>query len=187
MSSASWSAPALAFVAASAIAAVVFSGPLSDRLFDHGEEHATDGALPVSAVAGFTKVGFVSDYLVVVNVLPGEEMYTIEEVAAEQPSIGEMTIKGRGTDVAVDSRHVEAHIYSRETGLPVTVPVPVISVTDGNAENSTTIDSVLMQDVNVGNSDIHFGDNVVIEGQTDLRIEVSLGQGQKVTLDGRLD
>ncbi len=187
MSSAGWSSPALAFVAASAVAAVVFSGPLSDKIFGHGQDHQTDEALPVSAVAGFTKVGFVNDYLVVVNVLPGEEMYTVEEVAAEQPSIGEMTITGEGTDVARDSRHVEAHIYSRKTGLPVTDPVPAIRVTHGNADNTTTIDSVLMQDVNIGEGDIHFGDNVVLKGQTDLRIEVSLGQGQKVTVDGRLD
>ncbi|MFV1989864.1 MAG: hypothetical protein ACC652_03890 [Acidimicrobiales bacterium] len=83
------------------LAAVILSGPLGDFLFGHADIGTTEEPLLVSAVAGFTKVGFVDEYLVVVNVLPGEKMYSVEEVVAEQPAVGEMTLKSEGIEVSL--------------------------------------------------------------------------------------
>ncbi|MFV1990335.1 MAG: hypothetical protein ACC652_06305 [Acidimicrobiales bacterium] len=178
---------ALGAVAVSAVAAVVLSGPLSSRLYGHGPRHSVAEPTPVSEVAGFTKIGFIADYLVVVNVLPGEEMFSPEEVARDQPTLGEMAIGGEGSGVVEDSRHVEAHVYDRATGLAVTDVVPVLEVVDRGAQKKTVLNSVLMQDVNIGSTDLHFGDNLVIGGGTDLRIRVTLGPNQEILVDGYLD
>ncbi|MFV2039506.1 MAG: hypothetical protein ACC660_04630 [Acidimicrobiales bacterium] len=176
----------LAGLAVAALAAVVFSGPLSHRLHGHIGSHARVNATPVSDVAGFTKVGFTSDYMVIVNVLAGEEMFSLEEVARDHPTVGEVEIDGEGSEVEFGSRHVEAHIYDRDTGLALTEPVPIIEVLDGGTGEVTIIQSVLMQDVIVGDTDIHFGDNIVIADNTDLKITVRLGADEEVTVDGRL-
>ncbi len=176
----------LGLLAAAAIAVVAFGGPIAHRLHGHSDGHEALGPVAVSQVAGFTKVGFTTDYMVIVNVLPGEEMFSAEEVARDHPTVGELEIDGEGSEVALDARHVEAHVYDRDTGLAITDPVPVIEVFDGRTGEVNVIRSVLMQDVVVGETDIHFGDNIVIGGDSSLKITVRLGPGEEVVVDGHL-
>lgn len=140
----------------------------------------------VESVAGFTRMASTGKYLVVVNVLPGEEMYTATEVAQRRPAKGEMTYGAKGRPTGPQVRHVEAHIYDRLTGLPLLEPRPVITVTDKQTGNRVTVPSKLMADVNIGKNDIHFGDNVLLPGNRDITVQVTLND-LEVSVDGHLD
>lgn len=169
----------LAAAAAVALAAGVTDG------HDHGD-HDSAADTDVAAVAGFTKVAFTDRWLVVVNVLPAEPMYTPDEVAHEHPTWGEMTLEGEGGPTGPGVRHVEAHLYDRATGLPVDDPVPELEVLVHATGERVPIPAVLMQDVNIGAADVHFGDNVALPGDTDLTITVTIAD-EEMSLDGHLD
>lgn len=139
----------------------------------------------VAAVAGWTRIATTERYVVVANVLPGERMFTKAEYAAEHPTVGELVINGTGRPVGDDVRHVEAHIYDRKTGLPLTDVTPTLVVLDRGSGKRTVVPPTLMQDVNIGALDIHFGNNVVVPGNTDLRLTVTIGD-EEVTFDGHL-
>lgn len=154
-------------------------------------EHSADGAAAlddqaVVAAAGWTRIATTEDYIVVANVLPGERMFTSAEAKAEHPTEGELIIDGPGHPLGPDVRHVEAHIYDRTTGLPLTSVRPVIVVLNRTSGELTEVRSTLMQDVNIGAADIHFGNNVPVSGDSDLSLTVTIGD-QEVTLDGHLD
>ncbi|RMH81734.1 MAG: hypothetical protein D6683_03580 [Actinomyces sp.] len=153
-----------------------------------GHDHTHTAALDedVAAVAGFTKVAFTDRWLVVVNVLPAEPMYSPDEVAHDHPTWGEMAIEGEGSPTGPGVRHVEAHVYDRTTGLPVDRPVPALEVLVHATGERLPIPAVLMQDVNIGEADLHFGDNVALPGDTDLTVTVTIAD-EEVSLDGHLD
>ena len=171
--------------------------PRSGRAEDGGCSATRDGVvaaasahehqeqLVVADVAGFTKIGFSEDYLVVVNVLPGEPMYSRREYHEHRPTFGELILGGTATPLETNSRHVEAHVYDRSTGRPIVSPVPIIELTDNTSGQVHTIGSVLMHDVIVGENDIHFGDNAVLSNDTDLTVKVTIGE-QEVVVDGYL-
>jgi hypothetical protein len=149
-----------------------------------GEDLATNGQDVVS-VAGWTRLATTTKYMVVVNVLPGEQMFTDKEADAEHPTVGELIINGPGQPVGTNVRHVEAHIYDRATGLPVTGVMPIIVLLNRTTGARTVVPPTLMQDVNIGSSDIHFGNNVVVSGDSDLSLTVTIGD-EEVTFDGHL-
>lgn len=140
----------------------------------------------VESVAGFTRMASTGKYLVVVSVLPGEDIYTAAEVSDRRPAKGVLTYGAKGLGVGPQVRHVEAHIYDRLTGLPLVEPRPVITVTDKKSGNRITVPSKLMSDINVGKTDVHFGDNIVLPGDRDISVEVTLND-LEVTIDGHLD
>jgi hypothetical protein len=140
----------------------------------------------VAAAAGWTRIAVTESYLIVANVLPGEEMFTAAEAAAQHPTEGELIISGSGRALGVNSRHVEAHVYDRATGVPLANLKPTIEVLNRTTGEKIEVESTLMQDVNIGALDIHYGNNVVVAGDSDLRLTVTVGD-EEVTLDGRLD
>lgn len=155
--------------------------------WDSPEDHLRTSTLSASDVAGFTKIGFTADHVVVINVLPGEEMYSQAQVDDHHPIAGELALEGVGTDLTSDSRHVEAHIYDRSTGLPITSTIPMIEVTNRSTGQVYIVNPVRMQDVVVGAPDVHFGDNIAIPGASDLTVRVGLGGGEEVVVDGHLN
>ena len=143
-------------------------------------------AQDVASVAGWTRIATTQSYLVVANVLPGEEMYTKAEVASEHPIEGELCIIGLGAPVGPLIRHVEAHIYDRLTGLPLTGVTPQITLVDRGTGRPTNVPPTLMQDLGIGALDIHFGNNIAIPSNSDLRLTVTIGN-EEATFDGHLD
>jgi hypothetical protein len=140
---------------------------------------------PSSDFAGFTKVATSEHYIVVVNVLPAEHMFTQAESARAHPTVGELVVDGHPTPRPPSSRHTEAHIYSKATGLPLTSPRPTITIVDHTSGRVRPVDATLMQDVIIGTPDLHFGSNLVIPSGHDFTITVQIG-GEEVTVDGTL-
>jgi len=139
----------------------------------------------VVAAAGWTRVATTDRYLVVINVLPGEQMFTAAEAAAQHPIEGELILAGVGNRVGLNVRHVEAHVYDRVSGMALLDVSPVIVVVNRTTGVRIEVPATLMEDVNIGASDVHYGNNVVIPGGSDLSLTVLIGQ-QEVTVDGRL-
>lgn len=140
----------------------------------------------VVAAAGWTRAIATEHYLVVVNVLPGEAMFTHAEHEQHHPTEGELILSGSGEALGPESRHVEAHIYDRATGLAVTTEVPTITLLNRTTGERIEVEPTLMQDVNIGALDRHFGNNVPVRSNSDLEITVSVA-GEEVTVDGHLD
>ena len=147
-----------------------------------GESTAAD----VWTVAGWTRIATTTSYVVVANVLPGEEMFTSQQAEAEHPVEGELILTGSGDPIGVEVRHVEAHIYDRETGLPSTTSKPTITLLNRTTGERIEVRATLMQDVNIGGPDVHYGTNVFVPGDSDLTLTITIGD-EEVTLDGHLD
>lgn len=113
-------------------------------------------------------------------------MFTSAAARAEHPTEGELILDGDGNPVGVDVRHVEAHVYDRGTGLPLTSVAPVLVLRNRTSGELTEIAATLMQDVNIGAPDVHFGNNVLVPGNSDLSLTIRIGD-EEVTLDGHLD
>ena len=166
-------APVLALVAMSAYGAAGLRASSAD------EASAED-------YAGFTRVATTEHYTVVINVLPAEEMFTREEFEKLHPTVGELVVDGRPTPRPPSSRHTEAHIYARSTGLAQSDVRPVLTLIDHTTGRVMPIDATLMQDVLIGPADLHFGSNVVIRSGHEFSIIVSIGS-EEVSVDGLLD
>jgi hypothetical protein len=139
----------------------------------------------IASVAGWTRIATSKTFLVIANVLPAEEMYTPEEFESEHPTEGEIALHGGGAPTGPEIRHVEAHVYDRLTGTTVEDADVVIVVVNQTSGERTEVDAVVMQDVNIGPADLHFGNNVRVPGATDLRLEIVV-DGEEVTFDGFL-
>jgi hypothetical protein len=140
----------------------------------------------VASAAGWTRIATTSRYVVVANVLPGEEMFAAAEIEARHPTEGECIIRGTGRAVGPDVRHVEAHVYDRTTGLPLDDVTLTITLLNRSTGERMVVEPTLMQDINIGGADIHYGNNVVVRGDSDLSLQVTIS-GEEVTLDGHLD
>ncbi len=142
--------------------------------------------LEVADVAGWTRQATTEHYLLIIGVGPGEQMYTAEEIADQHPISGEAIITGTGVPVGDDIRHVEVHVYGLATGDLLETEEPVITVVNRSTGEASKVDPVLMEGIEIGKLDRHFGNNTHIPGNSDLSIEV-LVNGERVTVDGHLD
>jgi hypothetical protein len=140
----------------------------------------------VAEVAGFTKLATTAHYIVVVNVLPAERMFTAAEIVSDHPLEGELVLSGPAGPVVASGRHVEAHIYDRSTGLPTTSVVPSIELSDLMTGAVIDVAPTLMQDLVIGAVDVHFGNNIVLGGDRDIRLRVDVA-GEEVVISGHLD
>ncbi len=134
---------------------------------------------------GLTRVGTTEHYLVVLNVVPPEEMYLPAQAAQQHPTGGELILHGEMAPITAQSRHAEAHIYSKETGKPVTDVVPEIEIADQTDGTTQKPEATLMQDVLIGARDIHFGNNAVIKAGHEFSVAVTIGS-EAVSFSGRL-
>jgi hypothetical protein len=140
----------------------------------------------VAGAAGWTRTVTTRHYLMVVNVLPGEAMFSHAEHMATHATEGELIIDGDGMPLGQNVRHVEAHIYDIRTGLAVTDAVPSIVLTNRSTGEVTLVPPTLMQDVNIGELDRHYGNNVHVSANSDISVKVSV-HGEEVSVDGHLD
>ena len=140
----------------------------------------------VVSAAGWTRIATTKDYLLVVNVLPGEHMFTTSELDELHPIAGECIIRGIGNQLGPNVRHVEAHVYDRTTGLPTTTVTPSIQLSDLDSGAVINVEPTMMQDVVIGAVDVHFGNNVVLPGNRDVRVAVAIGN-ESVVISGHLD
>lgn len=134
---------------------------------------------------GLTRVDTTEHYLVVLNIVPPEEMYLPEQAAQHHPTGGEFILHGAMAPIVAQSRHAEAHVYSKETGKPVTDVVPEIEVADQTDGTTQKPEATLMQDVLIGARDIHFGNNVVIKAGHEFSVTVTIAH-EEVSFSGRL-
>lgn len=180
--------PVLAVIGVAAAAIVGSSIVLSVRAVNAKTEVAAEDldADVVTMNAGWTRAILSESYLVVVNVLPAEPMFDAAEHAKTHATEGELIIEGGGRPTGTHMRHVEAHIYDRDTGKVVTDVVPRIVVTNRTTGEVLEVEPTLMQDVNIGVPDQHFGNNVMIMPNSDLTLRVTLGS-EEVSVDGHLD
>ncbi|MGZ4699715.1 MAG: hypothetical protein ACXVH5_06115 [Ilumatobacteraceae bacterium] len=157
-----------------------------DLVNDDGTVTKSDAG-DVSAVAGWTRIALTTHYLLVVNVLPSERMFSDAEMRSLSPTEGEQILdKGVGDPIGLGIRHVEAHIYNRATGLPISSIKPSIRVFNRTTGDHVDVPATLMQDVVIGSSDIHYGNNVPVSGNSDISLAITVGD-EEVTVDGHLD
>lgn len=156
------------------------------NLASSASARTTPHSLKVADVAGWTRHATTEHYLLIISVGPSEQMYTAEEIAAQHPISGEAIITGTGVPVGEDIRHVEVHIYGLATGELLETEEPTITVVNRSTGEASKVDPVLMEDIEIGKLDRHFGNNTHIPGNSDLSLEVSVN-GEKVTVDGHLD
>ena len=141
----------------------------------------------VGAVAGWTRIALTTHYLLVVNVLPSETMFTDMQMQSMSPTVGEQILdKGVGDPTGLGIRHVEAHVYDRTTGLPLSNIKPSIRVFNRTTGERVDVSPTLMQDVVVGSPDIHYGNNIPVRGNSDISLAITVGS-EEVTVDGHLD
>lgn len=180
--------PVLAVIGFAAAAVVGTSIVLSVRAVNAKTEVAAEDMNPdvVTMNAGWTRAVLSESYLVVINVLPAEPMFDEAEHVKTHATEGELIIEGGGEPTGLHMRHVEAHVYDRETGAVVTDVVPRIVVTNRTTGEVVDVEPTLMQDVNIGVPDQHFGNNVMITPDSDLTLRVTLGS-EEVSVDGHLD
>jgi hypothetical protein len=112
-------------------------------------------------------------------------MFNNDEMLTEHPTDGELIIDGAMAPILPDSRHAEAHIYSLETGEQLTSIRPTNMVNDRTTGVVRSLDVTLMQDVNIGARDLHFGNNIEIPLGHDFLITVRI-RDEEVTFSGRL-
>ncbi len=134
---------------------------------------------------GLTKVATSSHYIVVLNIVPPEEMFLPDEAATRHPTEGELILRGNMAPIGPDSRHAEAHVYDKATGRARSDVTPIITLVDQTSGRTQTLEATLMQDVALGPRDIHFGNNVGIPAGHEFTIAIDLG-GETITFSGTL-
>ena len=135
---------------------------------------------------GVNKVVSTPTYLLVFNIVGPEQMYTSEQLKLSKPNSGEWSIKGNMTPIKADSRHFEVHVYDKATGKTfsdVKTKISFTDVTDGRTP--TDVEATLMQDLVVGEKDLHYGNNVEIIATHDFRVDVVIN-GETGSMTGRL-
>lgn len=135
--------------------------------------------------AGVTLVGSSASYIVLFNVVDPEQMYTPTQAARRHPSEGELLLGGTMAPIVRGSRHTEFHLYDKTTGRTLAEPAPHISLVDETSGTSTLLEPALMQDVVIGPSDLHFGNNTVIPLGHRFRAVVELA-GERIVFGGTL-
>jgi hypothetical protein len=146
------------------------------------QARADDG---LGNAVGLTKVATSAHYIVVLNIVAPEEMFTPEQTEARHPTEGELIIRGHMAPIRPDSRHTEAHVYAKDSGRAVTDVTPVITVVDETSGQTQTPEPTLMQDIAIGPRDVHFGNNVDIPLGHEITVRVDLG-AESVSFSGHL-
>ena len=114
-------------------------------------------------------------------------MFTDMQMKSMSPTVGEAILDhGVGDPVGIGVRHVEAHVYDRSTGLPLSNIKPAIRVFNRTTGDHVDVPPTLMQDVVIGSPDIHYGNNVPVSGNSDISLAITVGS-EEVTVDGHLD
>ena len=96
---------------------------------------------------------------------PNEKMFSPAEAAAQHPTSGEvmaggdLSMMGMSMDMG-DTRHLEVHVYSLDSGKVVTDASVAITVTGANPKKPETVPVAKMYGIKEGPPDTHYGNNV---------------------------
>jgi hypothetical protein len=141
---------------------------------------ATSGADLTSGTGAHPEHGLVlstttDHYMIVLDILAPEDMFTPADVAAQHPGAGELVVHGIATPtVGVNLRHMEVHVYDRMTGAVVMGQTPTLTLTDHTAGLTSSIDATEMRDIIIGPIDDHYGSNSAVAVGSDFTIHVVL-------------
>jgi hypothetical protein len=114
-------------------------------------------------------------YVMSLNVGPEETMYTQQQAAASHPTDGEVMISGTMsmTDSTGTVRHLEVHICQHD-GTVVQHADPTITVQDAAGGQPVDVSPAVMEGVNEGLKDLHYGNNVNIVPGHEYDVTVGL-------------
>ena len=115
-------------------------------------------------------------YLIVLDVLAPEHMYTQADVARERPGAGELVVNGKATPTTgVNLRHMEVHVYDRVSGAVVMGEHPKLTLSDYTDDTTYNIDATEMRDIVIGEIDDHYGSNssVAVGHEFSLHFELN--------------
>lgn len=116
-----------------------------------------------------TQKSQTAHYRLVLQIGPEEKMYSKAEAAKLHPTSGEvmasgtmggMSMGGDQAGMAMDTRHLEVHVFSRTTGHVITDAKCSITVTSTAAQKSMAMPVAAMYGVVEGPADWHYGNNV---------------------------
>ncbi len=127
-------------------------------------------------------------YLIVMDILAPERMYTHDEMASLRPADGEVVVRGHPgvIDTATtDTRHVEVHVYGIDDGKPVVDAHPVMTMTDHTGGHTYDVDATLMHDIVIGEPDSHYGTNTRLPAGHAFTLHVQVGD-ESTDFDGVL-
>ena len=90
-----------------------------------------------------------------------------------------------GSRCSLPQKH-KNNIQSKANSLSPANLKPHIVLLNRTTGQHIEVESTLMQDVNIGALDVHYGNNVIVIGDSDLRLTVTIGDEEAI-LDGHLD
>jgi hypothetical protein len=144
----------------------------------------TAQAAPAASSCSSGTVVKTASYVFALSIGPVETMYTPAQVRAQHPRSGEVMLKGQLTAgmagmtmPTTGQKHLEVHICTRG-GAVVKGASPHIVVSDPvSKQMAVAVPVAVMEGVNEGASDLHYGNNVTLTAGHRITV--------KVTLDGQ--
>ena len=137
-------------------------------------------------------------YTILLQVVSPQSMYTPEQVKQENPTEGEVMFAGTmvmppgmgSMSMSTSSypagwRHIEVHIYDRSTNSVIANASPVMTVSDDQSGQATTVPIVTMQSVVEGASDLHYGNNAYLPSGHSYTLTVTVA-GETATFHFKL-
>jgi hypothetical protein len=109
-------------------------------------------------------------------------MFSPGQVPSNVPPNAEVMLNGSMTGVSgPDAQHLEVHICNRRTGEVVAAADPTITLTDTTAGTTVPVGVATMEGVGAGQSDLHYGNNVLAPVGHSLVANVTV-HGESATL-----
>jgi hypothetical protein len=153
--------------------------------------------------SGITASTTTQSYVVRLDIGPLETMFTPAQAASQHPTDGEIMISGTmspvggsdgmgdmpgmsgsdtsGTATNTSAHHLEAHICSKTSGTPIQGANPTITVTPAATPSTPqNVPIAVMEGVNAGVADYHYGNNVLLSPGGAYTVAVALN-GQTAT------
>ena len=139
-----------------------------------GSGRAAGYPLPARAATGTSGVVTASmdagPYALLLRIGPVERMYTRDEARRQQPTSGEVMLRGTmamggmGTGGRMPNHHLEVHVHLRSTGAVVATATVAITVETPAGKALVQLPIAVMRGVAAGPADTHYGNNVWLKG-----------------------
>jgi hypothetical protein len=138
-------------------------------------------AAPAASTCSSGTVVKTASYVFALSIGPVETMYTPAQVRAQHPRSGEVMLEGQMTTgmagmtmPATGQKHLEVHICTRG-GAVVKGVSPRIFVSDSASKQvAVAVPVAVMEGVNEGASDLHYGNNVTLAPGHRITVRVSV-------------
>jgi hypothetical protein len=118
-------------------------------------------------------------YSLTLRIGPLEQMYTQAQVKKSHPKSGEVMLRGTmvmggmGMGGSMPNHHLELHVYMRSTHAVVTNAMVAITIETPSGKVITRVPIAVMRGVDMGASDIHYGNNVALkDGKYKVAVQV---------------